>query len=408
LRALPLLTGMDDIETITAATRAERHPPTVLQVLPRLVSGGVERGTVDLAAALVGRGWRSLVTSEGGPMVRELDRAGARHVVLPLASKNPLVMRANVARLAALIAREGVDIVHARSRAPAWSAVAAARRAGAHFVTTFHNAYGAGSRLKRRYNAVMAQGERIIAISGFVARYAIDTYGVPPARIAIVHRGVDVARFDPARTSPDRIIHLAGEWGLPDGVPVVMLPGRLARWKGHQVLFDALRRLDRRALHCLIVGDGSPRYRRELETEVKRRPLPCSVGIVGECRDMAAAYMLADVVVSASTEPEGFGRVIVEAQAMGRPVIATAHGGALETVVPGETGWLVRPGDAGALAAALAAALDLDPDARRDLARRAMAHVRAHFTVADMTGRTIALYEELLGMEVPAGGPVTA
>jgi glycosyltransferase involved in cell wall biosynthesis len=399
---------MDDIETITAPIRAERRPPAVLQVVPRLVTGGVERGTVDLAAALVARGWGSVVASEGGPMVYELERAGARHVILPLASKNPLTIRANIARLEALIAREGIDIVHARSRAPAWSAVAASRRAGVHFVTTFHNAYGAANWMKRRYNAVMARGERIIAISEFVARHVIATYGVPPARITVVHRGVDGARFDPARTSADRIIRLATEWGVPDGVPVVMLPGRLARWKGHSILFEALRRLDRPALHCLVVGGGSPRYRRELEAELRRRPLPGSVGIVGECRDMAAAYMLADVVVSASTEPEGFGRVVVEAQAMGRPVIATSHGGAMETILPGETGWLVPPADADALARALALALDLAPEARSDLAGRAMAHVRENFAVACMTGRTIAFYEELLGIAVPADGPVAA
>ncbi|HUB96595.1 MAG TPA: glycosyltransferase family 4 protein [Stellaceae bacterium] len=399
---------MDDIDLITAPTQAERRPPAVLQIVPRLVTGGVERGTVDLAAALVAQGWRAIVASEGGPMVHELDRAGARHVAMPLASKNPLVIRANVARLAALIARESIDIVHARSRAPAWSAYGAALRTQTHFVTTFHNAYHAGNWVKRRYNSVMARGERIIAISDFVARHVIETYGVSWARVSVIHRGIDTTRFDPARTSADRIIRLATQWGLPDGVPVVMLPGRLARWKGHKVLFEALRRLGRPAVHCLIVGAGSSRYRRELEGELKARPLPGSVGIVDDCRDIAAAYMLADVVVSASTEPEGFGRVIVEAQAMGRPAIATAHGGAMETIIPGETGWLVPPGDSGALAEALAEALDLAPGARTDLAARAMAHVRANFTVADMTGRTIAVYEELLGISVRADGPVAA
>jgi glycosyltransferase involved in cell wall biosynthesis len=331
-------------------------------------------------------------------MVRELERAGATHVTLPLASKNPFVMRANAARLARVITEHRIDIVHARSRAPAWSALAASRRTAAHFVTTFHNAYGARTWLKRRYNAVMARGERIIAISDFVARHVVDTYGVSRSRLTVVPRGVDLVRFDPERTSADRMIRLAGEWGLPDGVPVVLLPGRLTRWKGHHVLIDALRRLGRAPLHCVIVGSGSERYRRELERAVARNPPICTVRILDECRDMAAAYMLADVVVSASTEPEGFGRVIVEAQAMGRPVIATAHGGAGETVVPGETGWLVPPNDAGALAAALAAALDLDSDARLALAERAIAHVRANFTVERMTAHTIAIYAELLGL----------
>ncbi len=399
---------MNEAETITASAEAERRPPRVLQVLPALVTGGVERGTVDLAAALASSGWDSFIASSGGAMVREAERAGARHIELPLASKNPFVMRANVARLAAVIAQYGIDIVHARSRAPAWSARAAARRTGAHFVTTFHNAYDARTALKRRYNSVMGTGERVIAISEFVAAHAIATYGIDPARVRVVHRGIDTERFDPERVSPERMIALARQWGLPDGHPVVMLPGRLTRWKGHEVLIAALRRLGRRELRCLIVGAGSSRYRASLEADLRRNPPPAPVGFVEDCRDMAAAYMLADVVVSASTEPEGFGRVIVEAQAMGRPVIATAHGGALETVRPGETGWLVPPSDPAALAAAIAEALDLSPEARLALAERAQEHVRQNFTVGRMTGQTIAIYEELLGIDARALGSVAA
>jgi glycosyltransferase involved in cell wall biosynthesis len=189
----------------------------------------------------------------------------------------------------------------------------------------------------------------------------------------------------------------------------VLLPGRLTRLKGHLVLIDALRRLGRSPLHCLIVGSGSERYRAELERDIARNPPACTVRVHGECRDMAAAYMLADVVVSASTEPEGFGRVIVEAQAMGRPVIATSHGGSGETVRPaGQTGWLVPPGDAAALAAALAEALDLDTAERAALAERAIAHIRRNFTVERMTSRTLALYEDVLGVEARSEGPVAA
>jgi glycosyltransferase involved in cell wall biosynthesis len=399
---------MSEVETITEAAGVERRAPCVLQVLPALVTGGVERGAVDLAQALAQRGWISLVASSGGPMVRELERAGARHITLPLDSKNPFVMRANVARLADAIAEHRVDIVHARSRAPAWSARAAAKRTGTRFVTTFHNAYGAKTALKRRYNAVMGTGGRVIAISEFVARHAIETYGIPEERVRVVPRGIDMTRFAPDRIAHDRFIALARQWGLPDGEPVIMLPGRLARWKGHAVLIAALRVLGRPALTCLFVGSGGERYRRALEADMARNPPPCAVRFVGECRDMPAAYKLADVVVSASTEPEGFGRVAVEAQAMGRPVIATAHGGALETVLPGETGWLVPPGDAAALAAALAQALDLAPEARLALGDLAMAHVHANFTVERMTERTIAIYAELLGIGAHALGPVAA
>jgi glycosyltransferase involved in cell wall biosynthesis len=398
-------------ETSTVAVPAGTRPPTVLQVLPRLVTGGVERGTVEVAQALTAAGWKAVVASAGGPMVRELERAGAIHVELPLASKNPLVMRRNIERLMEVIRREQVDIVHARSRAPAWSALAATRRTGRHFVTTFHNAYGTQSWLKQRYNGVMARGERVIAISRFVAEHAAAVYGVPPERLRVIERGVDFTRFDPERVSAERVIQLAREWRLPDGMPVVMLPGRLTRWKGHLVLIDAIGRLGRNGLRCVFVGSGNGRYRRQLVDTIARRGLNELFQIAEDCRDMPAAYKLADVVVSASTRPEGFGRVIAEAQAMGRPVIATDHGGAREILRDDETGWLVPPGDAQALAETIARALDLPQSKRLTLAERAMAHMRAHFTTKAMTDRTLAVYEEILfpeAAQLDPRGPVAA
>jgi len=397
---------MTDADTITAAKPAGSRKPTVLQVLPRLVAGGVERGTIDVAAALKAAGWNAIVASAGGPMVRELERLAVTHVTLPLASKNPFVIRANIERLATVIRRFDVDIVHARSRAPAWSARAAAKRAGRHFVTTFHNAYGRGSILKHRYNAVMASGERVIAISDFVGEHVAAHYAVPPERLRVIPRGIDINRFDPDKVRPERMIALTKAWRLPDGAPIVLLPGRLTRWKGQLVLIEAIARLNRPDLHAVILGSGNARYRRELEDAVQRTGAAGNFRFIEDSPDMAVAYMLADVVVSASTSPEGFGRVIVEAQAMGRPVIATAHGGALETVQPGETGLLVPPGDAEALAAALAAALDIDEATRLALARREIAHAREHFSSALMTRRTLDVYEELLPVEATA--PVAA
>lgn len=387
---------MTDVQTDTAATSTGRRKGTVLQVLPSLVAGGVERGTVDVTAALAAAGWGCVVASSGGPMVREVERAGGRHVELPLASKNPLTIRANIARLAALIEARGIDIVHARSRAPGWSAYHAARRTGRHFVTTFHSPYGNGSLLKRYYNSVMARGELVIAISHFVAQHAAAVYGVSPQRLRLIPRGVDVTRFDPERVSPERLFPLARAWRLRDGAPVVMLPGRFTRWKGQLVLIEAMAQLARPEVHCVILGNGKLRYRREIDAAIARHGASAAFRVIDDCADIPAAYMLADVVVSASTDPEGFGRVVVEAQAMGRPVIATAHGGAQETVIPGETGWLVPPGDPSALASALRQALAQTPAERQALADRAMAHVRAHYSSAQMTARTLAVYEELL------------
>jgi glycosyltransferase involved in cell wall biosynthesis len=373
------------------------RPPVVLQVLPSLVSGGAERGTVELAGALVEAGWISYVASEGGPLEREIARAGATHLTLPLASKNPLVMRRNAVTLERLIRRLSVDIVHARSRAPAWSACAAAHATGRRFVTTFHNAYGARTALKRRYNSVMARGDRVIAISDFVADHAASVYGVDRDRLRTIPRGVDLDIFDPSRVGAQRIVNLARQWRLPDGMPVVMLPGRLTRWKGGLDFITAVAKLGRSDICCVLVGsEQRPGFRRELEAMIRDNALAGIFRIVEECRDMPAAYMLADIVVSASRDPEGFGRVIVEAQAMGRPVIATDHGGARETVVPGVTGWLVPPRDPAAIATAIGQASGLAPHERRQLAERSIAHIAARYTSEAMCAATIRVYEELL------------
>jgi len=382
----------------------EGRPPAVLQVVPSLVSGGVERGTVDLAAALVQAGWTAYVASSGGPMVHQLTRVGARHFTLPLASKNPLVMRRNIRGLIEIIRRNKIDIVHARSRAPAWSAWSAARATRRHFVTTFHNAYSVNSRLKHWYNSIMARGERVIAISNFVGEHAAAVYGVGPEKLRVIPRGVDIATFDPNRVSGERVAALAKAWRVPEDTTVVMLPGRLTRWKGGLEFIEAVSRLDRRDLCCLLVG-GEQRagFRKELEAAIQRLGLVGMFRIVEECRDMPAAYMLADLVISASTDPEGFGRVIVEAQAMGKPVVATDHGGARETIVPGLTGWLATPGDPASLAAAMHEALGLALAERSAFKHRATAHVAAYFTRDLMCSRTLDVYEEVLFPE-----PVTA
>ena len=369
----------------------------MLQVLPALEPGGVARGAIDVATALAKAGGASIVASAGGPFVHDLEKMDVRHVTLPLESKNPLVVRRNVGALTAVVRDNDIGVVHARSRAPAWSAVFAARRTGAHFVTTFHGAYSGGAGPKRLYNSVMARGRRVIAISDFIARHVSDVYRVEPERLVTIPRGVDTQAFAPANVDAERVVRLADAWRLPDGVPVVMLPGRLTRWKGHAVLIAALARLGRRDLCCLFVGSdqGRARYRGELAEMANSLGLGDMVRIVDHCRDMPAAYMLADVVVSASTSPEGFGRITAEAQAMGRPVIATEHGGSRETIIPDETGWLTPPGDPGALARALDRALDIDGDARRVLAARARRHVTENLTVELMCERTLAVYESL-------------
>ena len=376
--------------------------PTVLQVLPALVQGGVERTTVEIASAVSDAGGHCIVVSAGGPMEHEISRAQAEHITLPVDSKNPLIMYANVFRLIKIIRDNNIDIVHARSRAPAWSAWLAAKRCGVPFVTTFHGVYSLGWGLKRRYNGVMTRGKKVIANSNFVAGHIRKNYGIPLERLRIIHRGVDLDRFNADRVQAQRVVALANDWRLEDGLPVIMLPGRLTRWKGQSFFIEAIAALGRKDIRCLLVGSdqGRSNYRREVENLISANGLNEVVSIIENCTDMPAAYMLTDVVVSASMDPEAFGRIIPEAQALGRPVIATNHGGALETVIQGETGWLVPPGDIQALTNAIEGVLALDVDARKVLAQKAVANVREKFSKNAMCAKTLSVYDEILGKNV--------
>jgi len=378
--------------------------PVVLQVVPRLVTGGAERGAVDIAVALAAAGGTSLVASEGGPMEYELKRAGVTHIKLPLDTKNPIALYRNVARLAAVIRDYHVDIVHARSRAPAWSAAAAAKRCRCHFVTTFHGTYNFSNRLKRAYNAIMTKGDLVIANSNFIAAHIRENYKMDPARLRVIHRGIDLERFDPQRVSAERVIQLSNRWRLPDDVPVILLPGRLTRWKGQALLIEALAKLRDRNFLCVLAGadQGRSGYRAELERLVQRHDLVSRVFLPGHCDDMPAAYMLADVVVSASTDPEAFGRVVSEAEAMGCPVVASDHGGAREQVIEDRTAFLFKPGDANALAATLGRALGLSATERELLSMEARTHARANFSKTQMCRATLAAYRELLRAETAA------
>lgn len=380
----------------------------VLQVLPALEGGGVERGTVEIASALVQAGHRAVVASSAGGMVREIEKAGGDYFRLPLRRKNPLIMWRNIGRLTRLIEGEKIDLVHARSRAPAWSALYAARRTGRPFLTTIHGAYGAGNALKRAYNGVMMRGDRVVAISEFIRDYALATYPwLDERRVSVIYRGVDTHVFRPGDVPGARMIQLSQAWMLPDGAPVVLLPGRLTRLKGQAVLIRALARSAHQ--DAVLVFVGADTGRESFKVELRKIATEAGVGdrirFAGQCRDMPAAYSLASVVVSASTKPEGFGRTAVEGQAMGRPVIVTDHGGARETVVPGETGWRVTPGDHEAMATAIDAALSMDQAARDALADRAVAHVISHFSLELMKRRTLALYHEVLDGQVEQTHP---
>lgn len=373
----------------------------VLQVIPGLETGGAERTTIEIAQALVRDGHEALVASEGGAMEAELAAVGGELIRLPLASKNLFTLLSNAARLKALIRARNIDIVHARSRAPAWSALRAVQGTNAKFVTTYHGTYNAKSGLKRFYNSVMARGDRVIANSEFIRDHIVSEHGLPAEAITVIPRGVDVDRFEMTEIVRQRGRDLATEWALPERRFIAVLPARLTRWKGQLVAIEALGRMKAEGLDVpvliLVGGDqGRTGYREEIEWLIGRHELENTVWLVGHCNDMPAAFSLADVALNPSTDPEAFGRTAAEASAAGLPVIVADHGGAREVVEDGVTGWRTLPGDAGALAKTLQVAMELDIAARQAMGQAGRQRILQRFTVSSLQTSTLRVYRELL------------
>jgi len=397
-----------DLKPFGAGGRADLAGRTILQLIPRLDAGGAERTTIDVAAALVAAGARALVASEGGRLTSELQAVGGLFIPFRAATKNPLAMLVNVRRLAKLIVAERVDLVHARSRAPAWVALAANRLEPRPFVTTFHGAYAGRSALKLRYNSIMARGDAVIANSRYTAAMIARLYPFARDKLAIIHRGADFVRFSPAAVDPSRVAELRVEWGAAPSERIVLLAARLTGWKGQKVLIEAAKRLAASGeadARYILAGDvqGRGAYAKELDSLIDKYDLKGKVVRVGHCSDMPAAFLAASVVVAPSTEPEAFGRSAVEAQAMGAPVVVSDLGAAPETVLAppqvlaeDRTGWRVPPGDPQALAEAIHQALRLGASARQALAQRARTHIERNFSLEYMTRATLEVYVSAL------------
>ena len=405
VRIVPVIDQVDQHCPGRAASLAGR---TILQIIPDLEAGGAERTTIDVAAALAEAGARPLVATQGGRLISELQAKGGVWIPFPARTKNPLAMAANVARLARIIREEGVDVVHARSRAPAWVALGATRRTGTPFVTTYHGSYAGQSVLKLFYNSVMARGDCVIANSDFTARRILRLHSFAQDRVRVIHRGTDFRQYAPSRVEAERVQRLREAWQIAPDERIVLLAARLTGWKGHRVLIEAARRLVARGLtdtKFVFAGDAQGRdaYVRELRSLIGKAGLADVVRITGHCTDMPAAYLAASVVTVPSTEPEAFGRAAVEAQAMGAPVIVSDLGAVPETVLAppqveagARTGWRVPAGDPDALALALVHALALGDSARDAMAQRARIHVQRHFSLERMCTQTLDVYAALL------------
>lgn len=376
--------------------------PVVLQVLPELETGGVELGTVEIASGLQQQGIKNFVASRGGRMEYDLQKLGVSHLKLNLKSKNPLTILKNARKLENYIKENDINIVHARSRAPAWSAYLAAKRAGAHFMTTFHGTYGLGPwGLKKIYNKVMVMGERVIVISNHIKNHVLKNYKVDENKLRLVFRCVNLERFSPEAVTQERMIQKVKEYNIPDDKPVLFLGGRITRWKGQHLLIEALSKMKNQDYYCVIAGDeqGREDYFRSLKTLAKKYNLGNRIAIYGKVLDMPAAMMVSDVILSTAIEPEAFGRIAVEGQAMGKIVIASNIGGSLDSIIDGVTGKLYQYDSAQALADALDWALSLSLTEKKKISAAAQKNVRENFTKKIMCDKTIKVYQELLAEE---------
>jgi glycosyltransferase involved in cell wall biosynthesis len=375
-----------------------KRPLHILQIVPRLGVGGAEQACFDIAETLLANGHKSFVISDGGRRVPELSHIGAVPIAMPVASKNPLVMWRNINDLVDVLKTNHIDLVHVRSRAPAWSAYFAARKVGIPFVTTFHAAYKGHSVFKKTYNAIMAKGDRIIAISHFLAEHIKARYLVDN-RLVTIPRGIDMARFDPATINLADVMALRHKLACTDDAKVFLLPGRLSPIKGHSFFIGALQRFRQKypqlKFRALLVGDDQGRgdYRRALETLIHEKQLTGLVSLHDHQANVPTLYAMADIIVVPSLVEEGFGRVPVEAMAMGKPVIVTAHGGLKETVIDGVTGFFVKPNDHESFVTAIYAAYHKAGDKKAaDAARH---HVMTHYDKKLMQAATLKIYEEL-------------
>lgn len=369
---------------------------TILQIVPSLDVGGAERSTLDVAAAIVKAGGRAFVISAGGRMVNELEKSGAVHFSWEAASKDPRIIWKNHILLKDFVEIERVNLVHVRSRAPAWSAYLATRKSKVPMVTTMHSSYNTKLPWEKFYNSIMTKGERTIAISRSMADDIEKNYNIPPQRITVIPRGIDLDVYNRDNVSQERMDQFAQSIFLPKDRPFIIFPGRLMKAKGQELALQALAKINE-PFFCLIVGPDHEHlgYREHLKSMKQKLFLQDKVTFLDHV-DLPAAYMHANMVLSPSQIPEAFGRVCAEAQAMGIPVIATDLGATRETILDGETGWLIEKGNVDELADAIRNALALSHSNRVAMTEKSILHARKNFNMERMCDMTLAVYSELL------------
>jgi len=377
----------------------------VLQVIPKLGYGGAETGCYDIAHYLPENGCESFIVTSGGELTKFVDKKKVKLIKLPVHSKNPLLILINTILLIGIILFFKISIVHARSRAPAWSCLFAAKLTNRKFVTTFHGTYNFSGKLKKFYNSVMVRSDLIIAGSNFIFSHIKENYSeflTSQKKFLVIFRGINVDYFDPSTKLENEEKNLLQKWNINDEKKIILMPGRLTSWKGQELFIEAINlvkiELGYEAFHAVILGNDQGRdlYKKKLIRLTEQYRLTNQIKFIDHCEDMALAYKVSDIIVSASIEPEAFGRVAVEAQSMEKLIIASNIGGSNETINDEKTGFLFKSGDAESLSKKIIHALTMDETSIKLMGKEGRSNIIKKFNVEKMCFSTYSEYKRLL------------
>ena len=377
----------------------------VLQVIPKLGYGGAETGCYDIAHYLPENDCGSFIVTSGGELLKFIDKKKVKIIKLPVHSKNPLIIFINFLALVAIILVKNISIVHARSRAPAWSCLLAAKITGRKFVTTFHGTYNFNNKIKKFYNSVMVRSDLIIAGSNFIFSHIKDNYTKylnAKKKLLVIFRGINVDYFDPTTKLDSDEKKLLKKWQIEKDKKIILLPGRLTGWKGQEVFIEAINlvniELGYEAFYAVILGSDQGRdlYKKKLIRITEQHRLNNQVKFIDHCNDMALAYKVSDIVISASIEPEAFGRVAVEAQSMEKPIIASDIGGSNETIIDEKTGFLFESSNAKSLSEKILKVLSMDETLLQSIGKEGRKNIIQKFNVEKMCFSTYSEYKRLI------------
>ena len=376
----------------------------VLQVIPKLGYGGAETGCYDLAHYLPENNCKSFIVTSGGELLKYVDKKKVTLIRLPVHSKNPILILLNTIALIGIILFNNISIVHARSRAPAWSCLLATKITGRKFVTTFHGTYNFNSNIKKFYNSVMVRSNLIIAGSNFIFSHIKENYPKfinDKKKLLVIFRGINVDYYDPSTKLESDEKKLLQNWEIEKDKKIILLPGRLTSWKGQELFIEAVNlvniELGYEAFYAIILGSDQGRdlYKKKLTRLSEQHRLTKQLKFIDHCKDMALAYKISDIVVSSSIEPEAFGRVAVEAQSMEKVIIASNIGGSNETVIDEKTGFLFESGDTKSLSQKMLKALTLDETSLKTIGIEGRKNIIKKFNVEKMCFSTYSEYKRL-------------